>query len=160
MEIKQSIESVSGFLKKYRFVCIVILAGILLMTLPMGTTQKSTIQPEKQEAKEPSMETRLTNILSQIRGAGTVSVMLTIAAGEETVFASDQGSSGQKDTVTVTDEDRTETGLVVQVIPPRYLGALVVCHGADDPNVRLAITEAVSSLTGLGANKITIVRMK
>lgn len=160
MEIKQSIESVSGFLKKYRFVCIVILAGILLMTLPMGTTQKSTIQPENQEAKEPSMETRLTNILSQIRGAGTVSVMLTIAAGEETVFASDQGSSGQKDTVTVTDEDRAETGLVVQVIPPRYLGALVVCHGADDPNVRLAITEAVSSLTGLGANKITIVRMK
>lgn len=160
MEIKHSIERLSGYFRKYKFVCIVILAGLVLMTLPIGTTQKSTTQQEKQATQEPSMEERLIDILSQIRGAGNVRVMLTVAAGEETVFASDQGSSGQKDTVTVTDEDRAETGLVVQVIPPRYLGALVVCQGADDPNVRLAITEAVASLTGLGTNKITIAKMK
>lgn len=160
MEIKQGIERLGSILKKYRFVCIVVLAGILLMMLPVGGSEKNTEQPKKETTQEPSMETRLTNILSQIRGAGKVSVMLTVAAGEETVFASDQGSSGQKDTVTVTDEDRAESGLVVQVLPPRYLGALVVCQGADDPIVRLAIAEAVSSLTGLGTDKITIVKMK
>lgn len=160
MEAKRSIEKTADFLKKYRYVSIVILVGILLMILPTGTSQKERTETEKQIVAEPSMESRLTNILAQIRGAGRVSVMLTVSAGEETVFQADQSSSGQKDTVTVTDKDRTENGLVVQVLPPRYQGALIVCQGADDPNVRLAIAEAVSALTGLGTDKITIVKMK
>lgn len=160
MEAKHSLERVAEFLKKYRYVCIVVLTGILLMTLPIGTTKKETKQPQAEAIVDPSVEMRLTEILAKIRGAGKVSVMLTVAAGEETVFASDQSSSGQKDTVTVTDKDRTENGLVVQVLPPRYQGALIVCQGADDPQVRLAIAEAVSGLTGLGTDKITIVKMK
>ena len=160
MEAKRSIERVAELLKKYRYACIVVLVGILLMTLPIGTVKKETKAAEGKTMQEPSMEERLTSILSQIRGAGKVSVMLTVAAGEETVFQSDQGSSGQKDTVTVTDKDRNQSGLVVQVLPPRYRGALIVCQGADDPQVRLAVSAAVSSLTGLGADKISIVRMK
>ncbi len=160
MEAKRSIEKIAELLKKYRYVCIVVLVGILLMMLPVGTSKKKETTPEKQTVQEPAMETRLANIISQIRGAGKVSVMLTIAAGEETVFQEDQGSTGQKDTVTVTDRDRNQSGLVVQILPPRYLGAVVVCQGAEDPQVRLAIAEAVSSLTGLGMDKISIVRMK
>ena len=160
MDTKRIIERIGELLKKYRYVCIVVLSGILLMTLPMGATSKKAEGTEKQVAETPTMEERLQNILSQIRGAGKVNVMLTVAAGEETVFQSDQSSSGQKDTVTVTDKDRTENGLVVQVLPPRYQGALIVCQGADNAQVRLAIAEAVASLTGLGADKITIVKMK
>ena len=159
MEAKRIIERAVEQLKKYKYVCIVVLAGILLMTLPFGTSKKES-QLEKQTVEKPSMESRLVYILSQIRGAGKVSVMLTEAAGEETVFQADQSSSGQKDTVTVTDKDRTESGLIVQILPPRYQGALIVCQGANDPIVRLAIAEAVSSLTGLGTDKITIVAMK
>lgn len=160
MDTRRSIEKITELLKKYRYVCIVVLVGILLMMLPVGTSKKKETVPEKQTVQEPAMETRLTNIISQIRGAGKVSVMLTIAAGEETVFQEDQGSTGQKDTVTVTDKDRNQSALVVQILPPRYLGAVVVCQGAEDPQVRLAIAEVVSSLTGLGMDKISIVRMK
>jgi len=39
-------------------------------------------------------------------------------------------------------------------------GALVVCDGAERASVRLAVTQAVSSLTGLGSNKIAVVKMK
>ncbi|MFQ8983403.1 MAG: hypothetical protein ACLR6W_04145 [Evtepia sp.] len=46
--------------------------------------------------------------------------------------------------------------VTVQEIYPRYQGALVVCPGGDDPEVRLQITEALSALTGLGADKISI----
>ena len=113
------------------------------------------------------MEDRLNDILGQIRGAGRVKVMLTVASGEETIYQFDQnhstdesGSSIQKDTVTVTDKDRGQSGLITQINPPKYLGALIVCQGADDATVRLAISEAVSSLTGLGMDKITIVKMK
>ena len=144
-----------------------VVVGILLMLLPVGEQTTKTQQTEEQEKETVSVEERLGDILSQIKGAGKVRVMLTVASGEETVYQSDQnltsdgnGSTSQKDTVTVTDKDRGQSGLVTQVNPPKYQGALIVCQGADDASVRLAIVEAVSSLTGLGTDKITIAKMK
>jgi stage III sporulation protein AG len=40
------------------------------------------------------------------------------------------------------------------------MGAIVVCQGGDQPTVRLAILDAVSKVTGLGADKISILKMK
>ena len=39
-------------------------------------------------------------------------------------------------------------------------GAIIICAGADDPEVRLEVTEAVSLYTGLGYDRIHIVKMK
>ena len=39
-----------------------------------------------------------------------------------------------------------------------YLGAVVVCQGAGSGGVRLAVTEAVAALTGLPADRITVVQ--
>ena len=55
---------------------------------------------------------------------------------------------------------RKQTGLVQQVNPPTYLGAVIVCQGADSASVRLAIVEAVGSVTGLSTDKITVLKMK
>ena len=41
-----------------------------------------------------------------------------------------------------------------------YLGAVVVCDGADSATVRLRIMQAVSALTGLGSDKISVIKMK
>lgn len=38
-------------------------------------------------------------------------------------------------------------------------GAAVVCDGADDARVRLAIVEAVSAYTGLGSDRIKVLEM-
>ena len=167
MDPKRSLEKIGQLLKKYRYACIVVVAGIFLMLLPVGSGTEKAEAPILQTGTSPSMEERLCDILQQIRGAGRVRVMLTVANGEETIYQFDQnlstdgsGTSTQKDTVTVTDKDRGQSGLITQVNPPKYQGALIVCQGADDAAVRLAISEAVSGLTGLGTDKITIVRMK
>lgn len=39
-------------------------------------------------------------------------------------------------------------------------GAVVVCAGADSARVRLAVTNAVSAYTGLGSDKITVMKLK
>ena len=39
-------------------------------------------------------------------------------------------------------------------------GALVVAQGSDDPRVKLALSEGVSALTGLGADQISICKGK
>ena len=39
-------------------------------------------------------------------------------------------------------------------------GAVVVCRGAASPDVRLKVTNAVAAYTGLGSDKITVMKMK
>lgn len=84
--------------------------------------------------------------------------MLTLADGGEAVYQVDE---------TVRDEGREEqtvladkAPVLVQTRQPRFQGAVVVCEGADRAAVKLAVTEAVASLTGLGSGKIAVVKMK
>jgi hypothetical protein len=39
-------------------------------------------------------------------------------------------------------------------------GALVVCDGAADPGIRMKVLEAVSSVTNLSYDKISVIKMK
>ena len=116
---------------------------------------------------EENLEERLSAVLRLVDGAGDVRVILSIAAGEEVVYqtninhnTSDNTENIKHDTVMVSSVDRSTTGLVKQIIPMIYKGAVVICNGADDPVVRLSIVEAISKLTGLGANQISVLKMK
>lgn len=162
MELKTTLRNAGLMLKKYKYVLIVLLLGLILMIIPgkVRTTAKDNATPASENVKdEPDMDELLARILSEINGAGRVRVMLTQAEGEEIVFQTDTGSA-QTDTVVITDADRAQDGLVKQIKPPVYRGAIVVCDGADNPMVRLAIVEAVSDVTGLGTNCISVFKMK
>ena len=151
-------------LGKYRYVILVLVAGLVLMLLPSrqettGQVQKTTEPPEeKQDVRQELM-----HILTQIDGVGAVQVMLTVATGEETIYQTDTETTDDScriETVIVTGADRTENGLVQRKNPPKYLGAIVVCKGAGNAAVKLSVVEAVSRVTGLGADQISVLKMK
>lgn len=146
---------IRSWLRQYRYVLIILLAGLALMLLP----QREETVPVAQETQTavPDMEARLEEILTRIQGAGKVAVMLSEDAGEEIIYQTDGERS---DTVLVTDASRNEQGLVRTRRPPSYRGVIVVCTGADSPAVRLAVTQAVSNVTGLGTDKITVLKME
>ena len=159
-----------SWLKKYRFVATVLLVGILLMLIPTGTKEKKeTITAETQQYTSQLEITaeQLETILSQIKGAGRVEVLLTCASGERTVFQTDERSSSSEtsqskecETVVLTNSSKADEALVSQIMAPEYLGAVVVCQGAEYPEVRLAVSEAVSKATGLGVDRISVLEMK
>lgn len=149
-------------LKKYRYFIFVLLLGIALMSIPEfgGTGKGEETKPTVQTVDEDPGE-QLSQLLSQIKGAGKVRLLLTEAAGEKIIYQTDRtGQDQQCDTVIITNADRGQQGMVQQVIPPEYQGAVVVCQGADDPGVRLAIVEAVSNATGLSTDRISVLKMK
>ena len=169
MDIKSVIKKLSDFLQKYKFVALIILIGIVLMLLPIGTqkkTEEASFHTNKASA-EVNIEDELEKILEQTAGVGQVKVLLTKGSGEETIYQTDTDSASNEtertkrsNTVTVTDSERSQTGLVRQINPPTYMGAVIVCHGGDDPQVRLKVIDAVSKATGLGANRISVLKMK
>lgn len=145
--------------RKYRYVLAVLLVGIFLMVLPTGTEEKQTAPVCDQ--REPSLQDALQEILGQISGAGKVAVLLTQSAGEETIFQVDEDSdNARRETVLVSGAGREGSGLVRQVKAPTYQGAVVVCQGAENAAVRLAVVQAVKSATGLPADRISVLKMK
>ncbi len=168
MDIKLIQGKITDFIRKYKYVGLVLLVGLVFMIVPSGNNREAAQSVVVQEQKEQTqIEEKLEQILSQISGAGEVQVLLSVESGEETVYQTDNklsvsqdNSNTQNDTVTVTDSQRNQTGLIKQTISPNYRGAVVVCEGADSAMVRLAIVEAVAKVTGLSSDRISVLKMK
>ena len=146
-----------AFLSDNRYVVLVLVIGLLFLLLP--ASKESVVQTVEETVRTEDIQDQLTEILSAIDGVGKVQVMLTAAAGEQVIYQNDE-SGTSTDTVIITDADRAEQGLVKQVIPPTYLGAIIVCQGADSALVRLNVVDAVSKVTGLSADRIAVLKMK
>ena len=110
----------SAFAGKYKYVLIILLAGLILLLLPDGSRTKAepaAAQPiDTQTQTIQTEEQRLAQLLRQISGAGQVQVLLS------------------------------------------YRGAVVVCDGADAPQVQLAVTQAVAQFTGLSTDRISVLK--
>ncbi len=166
MEWLKGIVCLPEVMKKYRWALVVLLAGLFLLALPGGGDVPAEI-PEETASREESLQQQLEEILGQLAGAGKVRVLLTQSTGERTHFQTDEESTRRQDsteirqeTVLTTDGSRQEIPLICRVDPPVYLGAVVLCQGADSASVRLAVVEAVGTATGLTADKITVLKMK
>lgn len=168
MEWIENRETVGRFLKKYRVAIFVVALGILLLSVPAGEEGKAAKPAVQTEEKvQADLEQKLEKLLTQMEGAGKVRVLLTEAKGKETYFQKDEtvtrnGESGNSrgETVLITDQNRNQKGMIRRTDPPIYLGAVILCQGADRATVRLAIVDAVSTATGLGSDKISVWKMK
>ncbi len=157
---------IKGPMEKYRLVWLVILAGLILLTLPMGEEEEPVQETTTATTQFDlaALENRLEEALSKIDGAGEVTVVLTIQNGPRQVLAQDvdrrTGEGENTETVILSRGSSAQETVAVQELYPSYQGALLICEGGDDPDVRLKLTEATSALTGLGADKISISKGK
>ena len=107
-----------------------------------------------------AFEEKLERTLSQVEGAGETRVVLTLDGGSRQVLARNQdreADGGSSNTVvTVGKGSGTQEVVPLQTVAPRFRGALVVCPGGGNPQVRLKLIEAVSALTGLGSDRISV----
>lgn len=165
MEWTDKKDTVILFLKKYRWAALVLLVGLVLMSLPEGKADES-ISAQEETVQQQTLQQELESLLSKLDGAGKVKVLLSLASGAQTYYQSDEdmersGDNADKraETVIITSADRSQQGLVQRIDPPVYLGAVVLCQGADRAQVRLAVVDAVSTATGLTSDKISVLKM-
>lgn len=157
--------------KKYRLAALVILFGVVLMLLPDGMPKEAS-PPESAAAGETfdraAVQEEMEAILSAIDGAGRLRLMLTVDAGTKHELAQSSSSSRsgadewqqKNEPLTVGAGSGVQEVVVTNSLYPRYVGALVVCEGGGSAGVRLAVTNAVSALTGLTSDRITVLQGK
>ena len=149
-------------LGKYQYVLLIIAVGAVLLLLPSGGRdspgEEAPVQEEEFDLE--AFEKKLEKALSQVEGAGETRVVLTLEGGSRQVLARNQdreGDGGTSNTVvTVGRGSGTQEAVPIQTVAPQFRGALVVCPGGGNAVTRLKLIEAVSALTGLGSDRISV----
>lgn len=151
--------------KKYKFVLLVVLVGIILMLLPVSSQTKEMEENKSQIPQESfdlaAMEQRMEEVLGKIDGVGKLRLMLTLQSGTRLTLAEDtqrDQDRTQRETVTLNRGSGNQEIVITNRFYPVYQGAVVVCQGADSSAVRLAITETVQALTGLPSDRIRVAK--
>ena len=152
-----------GALRKYQYVLLVMAAGVVLLLLPAGGQDRGEEPPAREEGAVfdlDAFEQKLERTLSPVEGAGETQVILTLDGGSRQVLARNQereGDGGTSNTVvTVGKGSGAQEVVPLQTVAPQFRGALVVCPGGGDARTRLKLIEAVSALTGLGSDRISV----
>ena len=156
-----------------------VLAGILIYaatTVPKSKTE-NTGAAETQSivcSSERETEERLKSVLSCIRGAGKVEVMITYDTGARIVPAmSTDTQTGITQSAESVTENRTESSRPVTVSQgggneaivltekqPIVRGVIVIAEGAADIAVRINLQNAVRTVLGIELSCIEVFEMK
>ncbi|MCD7945557.1 MAG: stage III sporulation protein AG [Clostridiales bacterium] len=163
MRPKWDVEKAKKLLKRYQYVLLVLGLGVVLMLWPSGENTGDTAETEiavqtadtSLDDTVADLERRMAQALSRMQGVGETTVVLTVKSGTKLVLATDEDGD-ERETVIVSAGSSQQETVTVQEIAPQLQGALVVCAGGGDPEVKLRVLQAVEALTGLSANQISI----
>jgi len=164
MKILQKIKPHIDKLSKYKYAAWILLLGIALMCFPSEAPKE--MPEEDPQIYEADLEEKLEQLLSQVDGAGRVQVLLSLQSGMHHTYQQDMQSNTEDETVQMQSqtvlcrEGSDECPVLIGTDYPVYRGAVVICEGADRAKVQLDIIRAVSSLTGLGTDRITVIKMQ
>lgn len=156
--------------KKIKVLVIIGFIGILLIFLsdfiPKGekkSENKVTENNFSAEAYEKNMEKKLTSILSEIKGTGSIKVMVSLEGGYTTNYARQvkkTSETGEKDTAQSYEDsiamNKNGEALTESISEPKIKGVLVVCDGGGNITVKSKIIEAVSKLLSISSADICV----
>lgn len=170
--------------KKIQYLIIILIVIVILAIYfaSAGKEQPSVETPHESPVtvteNEDTTEQKLKNILSRIKGAGEVEVMITYETGTEIVPAisvdtqtttktdtHDNGTSttdtqnSQSEVVTVGSSGGS-SALVIKEKSPLVKGVIVVAQGADDIAVKLNLLKAVQTILNVGPHQVDVYKMK
>lgn len=158
---------------RYKYFLLVILVGVLLLTSgmqPTSNTQEQAAEQADHGFDLQAFQQSVADSLSQIDGAGRVTVLLSLETGEESVYAADVSKSSQttdnnsnesyeSTTSILSDGSYGEAPILIKNKYPTFRGAVILCEGADDDAVRLQIVHAVSALCGISSDCISVSKL-
>lgn len=150
---------------KYIFLIIIVGAVFMLGGHKAVPKKKAADTPPQQTATE---EQRLAAIISDIKGAGNVSVMITYEGTSEKDLAyetrSDRTTKQEGGVLTENIDKQAVMAsgepTVIKETYPQVKGVVVTAEGAADAAVKNNIREAVQSALGVPSHKICVFEKK
>ena len=114
---------------------------------------------------ESELETKLSEAISKIKGAGKTEVIITFETSKEYKYAKNSSEnisfdeSETEDEIVIIESDDGEKPIVIRTEEAKIRGVLVICEGGKNPLVREKIIEAVCALFNIPSNKVSVAEM-
>ena len=166
-----------------KIVVYILILGIIFMIIPrmFKSKGKKIDQVSSNQEFVNKIQNDLSNMVSNVAGAGKSKILVTLDEGEETIYATenkqntqtvtDEGSYNNqllkrkvddngKKYITTRDSSGNETPLIVKRIEPKIRGAVVLCQGAGNKEVRENIIKLVSIALDISTNKICVAKFR
>lgn len=152
--------------RRWLIICGAALMVVLLLSSVFQSSGEEVSAPaaENTAQMERELEKRLTELIEQIDGAGSASVMVTLDTTTQRVYAKERkttsttGENTQANSEDITlatagsSKDALETGQVL----PQVRGVAVVCAGAADPAVKEKIANALCGALGIRLSRVCV----
>ena len=146
--------------KKYLMVlfAVVVVAGILIFDFG-GKSEKPPTNTQTMSARQ--MEQDLENILSQVKGAGKVSVMIVLRDSGQNQYQQDEktvqkGGETNREEKTILPQGSGSEPLLVRTTLPSVNGVIVVAQGAHDSSVKEELKKAVQAALPVMAHRVEV----
>lgn len=196
MEQKKSFKELIGQIKdgkNMEWIAIVLVAAIVISIYASTLTKEPVknqedILPKDQgelhwiednTSAETREEHRLKEVLSVIKGAGQVEVMITYSSGREIIPAmsnvesstkteEEDNSGGTRQTnqidvnsqpITMNDSEGTKP-IILKEVEPEIKGVIVISEGAEDLRVKMELMKAVQIALGINPNQVEVFVME
>lgn len=165
--LKDKFEKLVSLLKSNRkvqiglailFALVLIVVYFSFLRTPQETDEQQPAAVTSAEQYADSLEAKLEDLLSTVKGAGEVSVAITLENGFEYVYATEESvretSSGTQTTTSVVLVNGEP--VLTQEIFPTIKGVLVTASGADDISVKMSLMSAIGSAIEVSSENIII----
>ena len=153
-------------IKKHKWIQYVFLGTLSLLIIAIFTvgsfTEEKSIDNELTVDYVSSLETKLSNSLSKVSGAGKVSVVITVNGGNESILAMETVTKTSVDnSITVTETPILVNGKTVVLSEkyPKITGVLIVAQGADNIIVANKLKQVAVSLLDIELSNVEILSM-
>ncbi len=182
-KIKQTFEQLKQKGKnKTALICTIMGAAGILMILLSSNTPGSTKKSDTVTLPDEStynagyiadLQANLTSIITQIDGVGSAEVLVTLESGVRYVYATENKTTGDRSTtegqsasekstnetsIVVVDGENGKAPILLQRIEPVVMGVVVVCDGGGSVEVQQLVTDTVTTVCGVGANRVTVTK--
>lgn len=144
-----------------------LLAGLLLMNWGggRGDPPKAAAEttPAPLNSSEAELEAKLSALLSQVKGAGQVQVLLLYSDSGQQLYAWEQERQAESDAASSTVRESSKLAVadqqpvLLKSSSPAIQGVAVIAEGAGEPLVRERLYQALKSLLNINADQIAII---
>lgn len=165
--MNKKIQNIKQSLKKIKLeyvIAIIAMIAVLLIFISNFGVSKTTSSTSVTDVEKYvcMLESKLCNHLSQIDGAGKVSVIISVKKGVETEIATEvvttngvSGVKSEQSPILVSGKP-----IILNEIYPEICGVVIIAKGASNIKVKMSLLSATQVFLDVTSDKIEILTMR
>lgn len=155
-------KSLKDLFRKVKPEYLMIAAAVIIVLILFGSTFVKTQTEKDYDVNDyvDMLETKLSDRLSELDGAGRVKVIISVKSGMRSEIATEKQVGGIGDRTTETPVLISGKPLILGEIYPEICGVIIIAKGAENVKVRLSLITAAQTFLDVSSDKIQVLPMR